>query len=193
MLVRPCALLPREQGRVQVVGLEAPDGPGAVAREQVDDGLVPAPLRQLQRRQTLFRHHLLDEREELAFLEANVLLEQRSQLGCGGAVRQARHERPDAGVLGGGADERLGRRPLFCGEQREDELFLVAEVAADLAGEDAPEPRGGGRQLRIVPVLGGAAQLARADERVVVVVRERHERGVALHEADGMRPRKLGG
>ena len=121
-----------------------------------------------------------------------MLLEQAPELGGGIAVRQACPERPDPRVLRRSTDERLRQRSGPLGEKREDELLLVAEVAADLAREDAPELLRDRRQLLLAGVRGRAAKLPRADEGVVMVVRERHERWMASHPADGMRPRKLG-
>jgi hypothetical protein len=69
-----------------------------------------------------------------------------------------------------GRVEKQGEQPL---------LFLV-EVTNGLVREEAKEGRGASPP-RGCRALGSAAQLPCADKRVLMVVREGHERGVALH------------
>jgi hypothetical protein len=70
--------------------------------------------------------------------------------------------------------QRLHERRGLAVEQREELLLLLAEVPARLVGEEAAEARRRGAPLLLARGRR-TPQLARADEGVVVVVRERDE------------------
>ena len=163
VLVGPCALRPREQGRVQVVGLEAPDRPGAVAREQVDDGLVAAPLRQCSAvRRSSGTTSWTSGKSSRSSRRTCSSSSVPSSDAAARSGRRATSARMRACWVTRG---RASRAPaLSCGEQREDELFLVAEVAADLAGEDARNRAEAAASSESFP-SAAARRSSRADER----------------------------
>lgn len=134
MLGRPLSRRPDEQRRVQVVAGGSPDRPARVGR---------FPRSEVERRQRPAGDVLLDELEDDALLEPDVLLQQRAELGervRGRALAaQAPDERSDPLVLDEHAVE-LGRLER---KQREDELLLFSEVTDDREAVVTEEPVGG--------------------------------------------------
>jgi hypothetical protein len=74
--------------------------------------------------------------------------------------------------------ERLGRRNVD--QRREQPLLLLAEMPNALVGEEAEEARSRSTSRGWI-AAGGSTKPPRLHESVMMIVRERDERGVALH------------
>src|SRR5215216_1816797 len=166
--------IPTGSGRASTGRPPAPPGRHGSARARLpcSGGRAPEPF-ELVRGQPP-----LEDREEDAFLEADVVVQapsERPHLADGGRWRLRR--RADRLVIF--TDARGGRRPLVIARRkgRQDQLLLDAEVRLSLGREEVAEAlHGRGHAGRV-----GPPQRERDGERVLVVVRERRERGRALH------------
>ena len=65
------------------------------------------------------------------------------------------------------------------GDEREQRLFLLTKVRHAVGGKEVAERRSHG--FRIVVAVGGISETPRFNERVVVVMRQRDQGGMALN------------
>jgi hypothetical protein len=122
----------------------------------------------------------LDERKELALLEAHVSLEQLSHIAGQRLVAARQSPRQSVQLLmleESPRDERL--RLLGVGNEWEQLLFLFAEVADGFLGEEARE--GSGRRGCVV--VERMTEPPGGHEGVMVVMRKRNQSPIALHSS----------
>ncbi len=181
--------LPGEQRRVQVIGLDAPQrAEGAGRLQQVDDRSVRRRSLPLRVRSQEIVGTPLDQREQLALLQADVRREQRA-----GASEEFRfhvagdHARADlrrTGMQAGVVHQRpfeLRRRLTVARQQQpEHPLLLVTEVRHPASLEEGQERLGGVRALASRSTCR-RGEAARRDESVMVVVRELDQGRVSTH------------
>ena len=112
-------------------------GPSPVSAAQIRDLAVRASGLQSDSCEFGFGRAALDEIEDLAFLEADVVLEQRGELGCHVlAVARSAAPAPATVVWSSTSRSQTGSSRV---EQGEDQLLLLAEVARRLGREETKE------------------------------------------------------
>jgi hypothetical protein len=170
MFARSVAGTPREQRRVEVIGRLTPDRAAGERRA--------GPLESISRQP-------LDQRKQLAFLTPHVRLEQLADLAHRstdlGRGPKLCDERVQALVLEEDLHDERTRR-VRVGNERKQRLLLFAEMRHADSREELDEFRS--YRPGIIVTVGGASETPPLDERVVVVMRQRDESGVALHRCD---------
>jgi hypothetical protein len=130
---------------------------------------------------------LLDCREQLTLLAAHVLFELTTELLQSAAVRDLRGylsgQAPDPPVVVQDVQNDRRIRPRVARERRQQDLLLLLEVLGAGAAPVVQERLAGGCGRSAVRLL----QTPCNDQGMMVIARERHERGVASHDAPGAR------